>query len=224
MHDTFDYIESYFTGRCTDAEKQQFEDRIVQDQPFAEEVAFYIQSRQLLKEELLNQKRTAWSPTSPRRIAGPKRRPRPLRIVYFGSVAAAAAVLVVLSVYLLVRPAGPQNLAADYIRTHYDHLSQTLDGSRDSLQQGITAYNKRSFSHALAIFAALAKDHPDNPEALRYSGLVYLRMRDYDQALHQFEALAKIPSLYSNPGTFLKAVTLLTRNSPGDRESARQLL
>ena len=70
MHDNFDYIETYFTGRCTEAEKQQFEDRIVLDQNFAEEVAFYIQSRQILKEELLKQKKSQWSPAG-----SPKRRP-----------------------------------------------------------------------------------------------------------------------------------------------------
>ena len=219
MHDNFDYIETYFTGRCTEAEKQQFEDRIVLDQNFAEEVAFYIQSRQILKEELLKQKKSQWSPAG-----SPKRRPGRLRIVYFGSIAAAAVTLVLVSIYLLVHPAGPEKLAASYIRTRYDHLSQTLDGSRDSLQQGITAYNDRSYPQALEFFTALAKDHPNNPEALLYSGLVYLRLDNYVQALHQFETLATIPSLYSNPGTLLKAVTLLQRNAAGDRETARQLL
>ena len=61
MTDTFDYIDSYFTGRLDDAEKQQFEDRCVQDQSFAEEVAFYIQSRTIFKEELLTAKKTTWA-------------------------------------------------------------------------------------------------------------------------------------------------------------------
>lgn len=213
MYDTFDYIESYFTGRCTEAEKQQFEDRIVQDRNFAEEVAFYVQSRRLLREELLQRKKTAWS----------SRHPSRLRTLYL-TAAAAAAVIILFSVYLFTRPADPAKLAANYIRTHYDQLSQTLDGSRDSLQQGITAYNDQSFSQALELFTALAQDHPNHPEPLLYGGLVYLRLHHYDQALHQFETLAVIPSLYSNPGTFLEAVTLLQRNAAGDRETARQLL
>ena len=217
MNDTFDYIESYFTGRCTEAEKQQFEDRVVRDEAFAEDVAFYVQSRQLLKEELLKQKQTAWSP------AGPKPQTGRLRTLYLAA-SAAAAIIIIFAVYLLARPTGPEKLAAGYIHTHYDRLSQTLDGSRDSIQQGITAYNNRSYPHALELFTSLAKDHPGNPEAQLYSGLTYLRLQNFDQALHQFDLLASIPSLYSNPGTFLKAVTLLQRNAAGDRETARQLL
>lgn len=218
MSDTLDYIDSYFTGQLAEAEKRQFEDRCVQDQTFAEEVAFYIQTRQLLKEELLQAKRTAWAPN------GPKRQLARIRTFYLGAAAAAAAVLIFIALYLVIRPAGPSQLAASYLHAHYDQLSQTLDGTRDSLALGITAYNNRSYSQAQDLFTALAHNHPGNTDALLYSGLVYLRQKDYDRALRQFDTLAHIPSLYSNPGPFLKAVTLLQRNAAGDRETARQLL
>jgi tetratricopeptide (TPR) repeat protein len=214
MTEPFDYIESYFTGRCTDTERQQFEDRCVHDQAFAEEVAFYIQTRATLKEELLSQKRAIWHSTHTQVTAR-------LRTIYL-TTAAAAAVLLLFSLYLIIQPKGPAKLAATYIRTHYDHLSQTLDGSRDSLARGITAYNNQSFQQAEDLFTPLA--HNGNTDARLYSGLVYLRLKDYDQALRQFDTLANITSLYSNPGPFLKAITLLQRNAAGDREAARQLL
>ena len=215
MSETLDYIESYFTGRLADPERQQFEDRCVHDQAFAEEVAFYIQTRATLKEELLKAKKTAWS------AAGGVGRVRTLYLV--SAAAAVAAVLILFSsLYLLTRPKGPAQLAATYIRTHYDRLSQTLDGSRDSLAQGITAYNNQSLKQAQNIFQALSNN--GNTDARLYNGLVYLRLKDYDQALHQFDTLANITSLYSNPGPFLKAITLLQRNATGDREAARQLL
>jgi tetratricopeptide (TPR) repeat protein len=243
MTDTFDYIESYFAGRCTETEKQQFEERCVQDQAFAEEVAFYIQSRAILKEELLTAKKTAWAAatsgksaldhkstdhksTSAKSSTGSKsaaQKTGRLRTLYLATAAAAAALLL-LSLYLLTRPIGPAQLATNYIRTHYDHLSQTLDGTRDSLAQGITAYNDKSFTHALDLFTTLAHNHPSNIDARLYSGLTYLRLQNYDQALHEFDTLANMPSLYSNPGPFLKAATLLQRNAAGDRETAHQLL
>lgn len=228
MTDTFDYIESYFTGRLNDAEKQQFEERCVQDQAFAEEVAFYIQSRSILKEDLLTAKKTTWKVAA----AGEKRttwaaaaakRPARLRTIYLTTAAAAAAILL-FTIYLITKPQGPAQLATKYLHTHYDHLSQTLDGTRDSLAQGITAYNNRDLNHALDLFTTLAHDHPGNTDARLYSGLVYLRQKDYDKALVEFDTLANVPSLYSNPGPFLKAVTLLQRNAAGDRETARQLL
>jgi tetratricopeptide (TPR) repeat protein len=217
MLDTLDYIESYFAGRCTDAERQQFEERCVRDEAFAQEVAMYIQSRQVLKEELLAAKKAVWAP------AGPKRqKPGLVRTLYIAS--AAAAVVVLFCLYLVTRSATPGQLAGDYVRTHYDQLSQTLDGTRDSLAQGITAYNHQAFDKALDLFTTLAHDHAGNTDARLYSGLAYLRLKNYDQALHEFDTLANMSSLYSNPGPFLKAVTLLERNAAGDRETARVLL
>ncbi|HEV2483891.1 MAG TPA: hypothetical protein VGS79_29710 [Puia sp.] len=217
MLDTLDYIESYFAGRCTDAEKQQFDERCVRDETFAQEVALYIQARQLLKEELLEAKKAVWAPGGPRR-----QKTGLVRTLYLAS--AAAAVLLLFSLYLLTRSATPAELAGDYIGTHYDHLSQTLDGTRDSLAEGITAYNNRAFTRALDLFTTLAHDHAGNTDARLYSGLAYLRLKNYDQALHEFDTLANLSSLYSNPGPFLKAVTLLERNATGDRETAREIL
>jgi hypothetical protein len=42
--------------------------------------------------------------------------------------------------------------------------------------------------------------------------------------LQCFNELAAKKELFSNPGMFLKAITLLQRNQPGDREQAEQLL
>jgi hypothetical protein len=218
MTDTFDYIESYFAGRATETERQAFEDRCVQDEAFAEQVAFYVQTRQLFKDELLASKKAAWSAGG----APGRRKTGIVRTLYIAS--AAAAVLLLFSLYLLTRSASPSQAAGDYIRTHYDHLSLTLDGTRDSLTQGITAYNNRDLTHALSLFTTLAHDHPGNTDARLYGGLAYLRLGAYDQALHQFDTLANMASLYSNPGPFLKAVTLLQRNATGDRENARVIL
>jgi tetratricopeptide (TPR) repeat protein len=232
MPETLDYIESFFAGRCTETERQQFEERCVRDEAFAQEVALYIQARQLLKEELLAAKKAEWLAAEPGAgqkggggvsDGGFKRQKRGLvRILYMAS--AAAAVVILLFVYLVTGPQGPRKLAGEYIHTHYDRLSQTLDGTRDSLAQGITAYNNRAFTQALDLFTALAHDHAGNTDARLYSGLTYLRLKNYDQALQEFDTLANMSSLYSNPGPFLKAVTLLERNAAGDRETARAIL
>lgn len=217
MDNRFENIESYFEGRYNEEEKRQFEERCGQDEEFAQDVAFYVQSRQVLKEELLSRKRAGWA------APGQERRPVRHRL-YLIPAAAAAVILLFLFVYLLVRPAGPAALATTYIRTHYNRLSQTMDGARDSLQQGIAAYNNRQFPQALALFTAVAHTRPHHTDALLYLGLVYLRLQQYDQALAQFDTLSHLPGLYSNPGPFLKAVTLMERDAPGDRDRARQLL
>src|SRR5262249_1560514 len=134
MNDSTEYIDSYFTGRCSDIEKQQFEDRCVHDQAFAEEVALYIQSRQLIKEELLVAKKAAWHAAGAARAAGEPqtaenvpghKKPTLVRTLYLASAAAAAAIIL-FSVYLFTNSQNPSQLAGNYIRTHYGRLSQTL--------------------------------------------------------------------------------------------------
>jgi len=220
--DNFDYIESYFDGHLGAEEKREFEDRCAVDEAFGQDVAFYVQTRQALRAELLDRKRAEWSALG----ANPavrQVRPAPVRQIIRIS-AAAVILLAAVALYLLFRPAGPSQLAASYIHTHYHQLSQTMDGSADSLQQGITAYNNRQYPQALAFFTGILRAHPRNPDALLYSGVVYLRLKNYDEALTQFDGLAGIAGLYSNPGMFLKAATLLQRDAPGDRAAARRLL
>lgn len=140
------------------------------------------------------------------------------------AIAAAAVLVLVLSAYFLLLGKGDVTALADkYVKTELNHLSQTMDGARDSLQQGIAAYNNKDYSKAIALFEAVYQAHPDNSDALRYAGTTYLVTQQYDKAIERFDALAA-KQLFSNHGLFLKAVTLLQRNQPGDKENAKQLL
>lgn len=218
MTDPFENIEAYFEGRCNEEDKLSFEDRISRDETFAREVAFYIATREALREELLTLKKAEWQHLVP--AASDRRRIRSLYI----SAAAAAVIAVVFCLYLVARPSIARRLAADYMENNFSRLSQTMGGSMDSLQQGIAAYNHKEYPIAATLFTAFAKSHPDNSYALEYSGLVYLRMKNYDKALERFDELAKTPGLFSNPGLFLKAVTFLHRDAAGDRPAAKALL
>lgn len=46
----------------------------------------------------------------------------------------------------------------------------------------------------------------------------------YEMALQQFDELGEMENLYSNPGKFLKAVTLMRRNEGADKQEAKNLL
>jgi anti-sigma factor RsiW len=50
MSDTLDYIDDYFNGKLTPAEKRAFENKCEVDPAFAEEVAFVISVRDGLKQ------------------------------------------------------------------------------------------------------------------------------------------------------------------------------
>lgn len=139
--------------------------------------------------------------------------------------AAAGLILILLSYFIFFRSgSNPKQLADQYVQEKLMHLSQTMDGAKDSLQQGIAAYNNKDYSKALQLFEAIYQNHPENSDALKYTGTVYLVTKKYNEALERFDILASRKELFSNAGLFLKAITLIERNQPGDAEESRKLL
>lgn len=225
MTDTLSYIDDYFQQQLPDAERRIFETRCAEDTAFAGEVAFYITSRQALKDELLATKQTAWKEASKANkpvdaIVVSKKSPVTRWLAY-----AAAACIALLAVFFFFnKKESAQQLANDYIEKNCTQLSQTMDAGNDSLQLGIAAYNKKEYSTALFIFENIAQTHPEKTDAKKYAGYVSLVTRNYDKAIQQFDSLSGIKDLYSNPGLFLKAITLLQRNKAGDAVQAKEIL
>lgn len=227
MSETLDYIESYFKQTLSPGQKQRFEEQCVNDNAFAKEVAFYLAHRDVLHEELLQKKQQAWNDKTEAQkdahvIAFTKKKAATKWWTY---AAAACLILFVCSYFLVtVLSASPEKLASNYVAKNFTQLSLTMDGSKDSMQLGLDAYNNKNYDAALAMFTAIQRRQPDNSDAVKNVGVVYLVTLQYDKALEQFTTLSNIPGLYSNAGDFLKAVTLLQRNQPGDKEAAKQLL
>lgn len=222
-----EYIESYFQQTLSSEEKTAFENRCENDTAFANEVAMYVATRQVLRDTLLEQKAAEWKAVKEveQEAAAPvipmyKRSGFGKWLMY----AAAACLLLFASVFLFERNNSPRTLAANYITANYSSLSHTMDASHDSLQSGISAYNDKDYDRALPLFTGVEKNDPANSDAKKYAGLSYLQKQDYDNALQQFDSLANMSGLFSNPGDFLKATTLLERNKDGDKEQAKQLL
>jgi len=141
------------------------------------------------------------------------------------AMAAAAGVVLILTAYFyFFQTTDLRQWANLYIKEDLSHLSITMDGAKDSLQQGIAAYNDKAYTRSVQLFEAVYKAHPGNSDALKYAGITYLVTKEYNKALQCFNELAAKKELFSNPGMFLKAVTLLQRNQPGDKEQATQLL
>ena len=225
MPGTLEYIESYFQQTLNSDERAAFEARCEKDEAFAKDVAFYITARQALREELLGQKVDEWrKETAVQEEAAPvismvKRRTSFGR---WAAYVAAACMVLAISVYLFDARITPKKLASAYINST---LSQTMDGGlHDSIQLGMAAYNDQQYDNALQFFEGVEQRDSSNTDAKKYAGLSYLQKQDYDKALQQFDELANIKGLHSNPGDFLKATTLLLRNKQGDKEEAKALL
>ncbi|RBL89370.1 tetratricopeptide repeat protein [Chitinophaga flava] len=211
-----DYIDDYFTGVLSSEERQVFEQRCAAEQTFAREVAFYLSSRTLLKQQLREQKQQQFKAITPAR-------PKMRRLPAYLTAAAILAGILLASWWLFIKPPSTQQLSATYINKHLLQLSVTMQGSPDSLQMGITAYNNKAYDHAEKIFLSLSTQEASAPDAVKYLGLLYLVTRKYDSAIVQFDRLIQYP-IYANPGPFYKALALLQRARPGDQQQAGSLL
>jgi tetratricopeptide (TPR) repeat protein len=225
MPDNTEYIESYFQQTLSNEERKAFELRCETDAPFANEVAIYITTRQVLREALLEQKTQQWK----EEVIAQEEAPvisikRKTTFAKWTMYAAAACLLLVASVFLFERNTSPRLVASNYMENNYATLSHTMDASHDSMQLGISAYNNKDFATAIRLFEAAEKTQPSNSDAIKYAGLSYLQQKNYDKAIQQFDELANMKNLFSNSGDFLKAVALMERNKPGDKEEAKQLL
>jgi tetratricopeptide (TPR) repeat protein len=223
MDDSLPYIEAYFEKQLGDTEKRQFEERCINDKDFAGKVAFYITAREALRQKLSEQKKKQWRIDEKRKSS---ENTNFAKVILFKWIpyAVAACLIIGAIIFFLYRAETPQKLAKSYVAKNYSGLSQTMNGARDSLQRAIAAYNNKDYHKALELFENIYRIHPDNSEALKNGGLVYLITKNYDKALQKFDELSNMKQLYVNPGLFLKAITLLNRNKQGDKEQAKLLL
>jgi tetratricopeptide (TPR) repeat protein len=225
MVEILEYIESYFENNLSTEDRKTFENRVVSDNDFAQEVATYITMRQQIRNELLHQKQTAWRSES---VGEEEQKPQPVVVKLNPSarrkwLAIAASLFIVFSIALTLvfkGSSGAQHLAQNFAN---EPLSSMMDGSNDSLQLGIAAYKNGDYTAAEKLFIGYYATHPDVTDALAYSGRVSLQLKEYDKAVNRFKLLANQP-LHANPGLFYEAVSLLLRNKKGDKEEAKRLL
>jgi TolA-binding protein len=221
MNNSFDYIDDYFAGSLTEAERKVFEQRCLSDDAFAEEVASYVSLRNGLKDQLDQQKKKEFTELYHQLSADNRKAGKVINLKVAG-YAAAASLLLFIGWFLFYQQPGPKKLANLYITTNLSSLGLNM-GKPDSLQAGISAYNAKQYVQAEHIFQSANERHPTDFKAVEYLGLTRLAMKKYDQALKDFDHLSAMP-LYSNPGLFYKALTLMKRSEGTDLQTAKQIL
>lgn len=216
-----EYIEDFFNGEPSAEEKFAFENRILSDAQFAEDVSFYISAKAVLKEKADEEKREEFRKLyENQRVISIKRRP----VAVWKYLAVAAIVLVVsFTVWFSIFRTTPHHLAENYIDKNFQTLGVTM-GNRNEKQDAIQLYNTGDLNGAFRSFAQLHEKDPDDPEVLKYAGISALRSHNYDKAIEYFSTLESIEGLYSNPGKFYLALTLLQRNEKSDKEKSKLLL
>ncbi|MPR33688.1 tetratricopeptide repeat protein [Salmonirosea aquatica] len=214
-------IEPYFNEALSPPEREQFEQELLHNPQLAEEVAFYLSTRQVLREQILAERHAAWQKQEYKVPYGATLMRR-LQPWYY---AAAAVVLLALTwFWLSMSKLTAREMAGAYIEKNLVTLSVQMGGEADSLQMAIQSYNDGQFATARSLSEALLQRNPDNAEALKLVGIIALRQQNYDEAITYFHRLAQRQDLYANPGTFYEALAYLQRNRPSDVDTARKLL
>jgi len=228
MENNLEYIDAYFSGALDTEQRKEFEQKLAADRNFAEEVAFYVSTRQVLKEELATEKKEWFRQLAaqPPAQSSSRKENSPNKVLIYRLAAAAALVGVIfLSWYLFFqKPSSPNDLADNYVKGNLETFSVEMGDQSDPLQQGLQLYNERKLNEALNKFEEIIQRDSSAFNAKKYAGIVYLRQSNYDKALQYFQQLGTDTTRFSNPSIFYQALTLMKRNAPGDKQQAKLLL
>src|SRR6187402_3075352 len=107
--DSLEYIDNYFRGLLTEEEKTAFDRRVRSDPAFAEDLAFYLNAGDLVRAEVLAEKKTRFKALyDQHRREGTRQ--IPIRRLWAYGAAAAVLVVVAGLWWILARNAGPEKL------------------------------------------------------------------------------------------------------------------
>lgn len=221
MPDQFEYINDYFTGGMSPEEKNQFEKKITDDPVFARAVVFYLSTNEAAQLEMAEERKKRFQQLS---ISTSHINKEGIILKLKPLLAAAVLILAFFIGWNYFNSKPVSALASNYIRDSLSTISPTMSSKTDSIQSGIILFNEGKLDEASLVFESLLKIDSNNTELLNLEGITLLRKGAYEKAIPYFEKLEKTPGLYSNPGTFYHALTLLQRNGKNDLAEARKLL
>mgnify|MGYP001127302881 CR=1 FL=1 len=221
--DNMEYIDDYFNRSNTAEQKEQFEQRIVRDISFAEEVAFYISTHEVIKDQLQIEKKQRFRAVYEQQKTALSGK-RPVRQMWKYAVAACTVAVIAMARLLFSSGTSPKQLADDYVQQNWETLDIAMSAEPDSLQTGLALFNTGKMAPALLQFETILERDSANFMAKEYAGIAALRLSQYDKALFYFSALASDTTLHSNPGRFYQAIALLKRGGPADTDMAKKLL
>jgi hypothetical protein len=218
---TFEYIENWKS--LSAEEKTQVERRIQTDSAFAQEIAFYWQSKQVAEEDTLQRNNKRFDDIRKSLQHKKAGNVRPLWQTLIS--VAASFIIIVGAVWLLLgKQVDTNEMAQQYIEANYQTLPATMGGSEEETINKIRLlYNQHNFSQSIALTDSLLVVQPKHLLLLEYKGLSQLQSAQYDNAIKSFQQLATLPAV-GNKGLFLMAVAHLKRGKKADIEQAKQIL
>jgi len=183
--ESLEYIDNYFKGELDSEETVRFEEKIINDSAFAEEVAHYLSFLQVAKEQADEDKkkrfRELYQQDKNVNTRGVLRRIWP-------TVAVAALVAgVIFGWYLFMQPVSAKQLADRYMQEHFQTMIVKMDAKTDSMQSARNLYNEGKLLQALKHFEMLIQADTSNFEAKENAGLRLLFRRRTCRRRRQYE-------------------------------------
>ncbi len=222
MMPSIEYIDSYFNGDFGPEEKKVFDDRIMDDRVFAEEVAFYLGTLEAARAELVIEKKNRFLELYQPQ---PEAKINPGRNLWRYAAAAAIIIVAVVGAYNFLKPTtSGQQLATTYISTHFTGMSVQMDDKVNAVQEAKALFNDGKYQQAHQKFDQLVQANPSDEAVLQLAGISALKTGDLDAAATYFSRLQVIPGLHVNYGKFYHGITILKRNRPGDLAAGKKLL
>ncbi len=220
--DNMEYIDDYFNSSPNEQQRQKFEERVINDVSFAQQVSFYISANSAARELLLQQKKDRFKELYlQQKVVAITRKP----IKQIWRYAAAACIVAIVSlagVLFFNNNTNPQQFADKYATEHFYNYSGTMGNMQDSIQVGLSLLKNEKASLAQTYFKNILKKDPANSDAKKYAGIASFKLKEYDKALYYFHALEANDIMF-NPAKMYQAVVLLKRNKTGDNSAAKKL-
>ncbi len=214
-------IDKYFNNELSLSERKDFEHQLATDAELADNTAFYLNAN-LAAKNLANEKRKAEFDTLRQGISSrPVRKIKPVS----WAVGIAASILLVVGFWRINQASetNTDEFANIYIQEHFENLPVKMDANADSLQMGLRLFNEKKLKEAQRIFEAILYRKNNDSESIKYAGITALRLGEYDKALEYFRSLGKQTNLFSNPGKFYEAITLM-KQQPVNKKEVEDLL
>ena len=221
-----EYIDGYFSGAKTEEEKLRFEKRILEDEEFAQEVAFYISANGLIKSQLEDEKKQRFrqlynEQKDEHKIVPMQQRTKRMSTRYLAAASVTVAIILLSWLFLSNYKNSAPQLADNYIEQL--QAGVTMAAKVDSAGTALNLYSEKKYTEALPIFEALIKNRTADEKVKEYAGLTYIKLERYEDALRLFsEWETKVA--FTNPAKLYKAITLMKRNDKGDVGEAKKLL
>ncbi|MDZ7899692.1 MAG: tetratricopeptide repeat protein [Arcicella sp.] len=212
-------IDKYFKNELSLSERQDFDNEFVSNEEFRKNISFYLNSRTAAK-QLADDKRRVEFEELRKNLSRKSDNSSRIKPMIWLSGLAASVVLAVGFWWFSRTPDLAMNAIADtYIQEHFQNLPVKMDASADSLQMGLRLFNEQKLGEAQNIFESVLARNSNDSEAIKYLGITYLRMKDYDKAVQYFQNLASQEELFANPGKFYQAIALLQQSLKNEEQA-----